>query len=93
MRKEREEFSVAELKVQICRLEDALAAETKRRVDATTGLDDKTREEIYNMEERLRQQMIEDNKRLEERIKVIEARLEEFEYRWEKESAHQLDQH
>ena len=91
IRKEREEFSVAELKVQICRLEDALAAETKRRVDATTGLDDKTREEIYAMEERLRSQMIDDNKRLEERIAQVEARLEELEYRWEREATHQLD--
>jgi DNA repair exonuclease SbcCD ATPase subunit len=82
---------VAELKVQILRLEDALAAETKRRVDATTSLDDKARDQIYEMEERLQEQMMKDNKRLEARLEQVEARMEELGDRWEKDSAVQLN--
>lgn len=82
---------MAELKVQILRLEDALAAETKRRVDATTSLDDKARDQIYEMEGRLQEQMMEDNKRLEARLEQVEARMEELGDRWEKDSAVQLN--
>ncbi|KAL3944026.1 MAG: hypothetical protein SGBAC_001894 [Bacillariaceae sp.] len=91
VRKEREEYSVAELRVQISRLEDALAAETKRRVDATTSLDDMAREQIFAMEERLREQMKEDNHRLENRLHQVETHMEELEYRWKKDSEEQLE--
>eukprot|EP00980_Cylindrotheca_fusiformis_P007392 scaffold1525_cov142-Cylindrotheca_fusiformis.AAC.192 len=91
IRKEREEYNVAELRVQILRLEDALAAETKRRVDATTALDGQAREQIYEMEQRLRAQMVEDNERLESRLEKLEGRLEDLEERWEKDSASQLE--
>ena len=49
----RDEYNVAELKVHIVCLEDALAAETKRRVDATTQLDERARVQVYDMEELL----------------------------------------
>eukprot|EP00339_Tiarina_fusa_P006203 CAMPEP_0117004448 /NCGR_PEP_ID=MMETSP0472-20121206/5416_1 /TAXON_ID=693140 ORGANISM="Tiarina fusus, Strain LIS" /NCGR_SAMPLE_ID=MMETSP0472 /ASSEMBLY_ACC=CAM_ASM_000603 /LENGTH=270 /DNA_ID=CAMNT_0004705403 /DNA_START=13 /DNA_END=825 /DNA_ORIENTATION=+ len=91
LRKEKEDYNVAELKVQINRLEDALAAETKRRVDATTKLDAVAREEVYEMEKRLRKQLDEDNEKLERRMSKIEARLEDLEERWKKDSAAQMD--
>jgi chromosome segregation ATPase len=91
LRKEKEEYNVAELKVQINRLEDALAAETKRRVDATTKLDAVAREEVYEMEKRLRKQLDEDNGKLERRMEKIDTRLEELEERWKKDSAAQMD--
>lgn len=91
MRKEREEYNIAELKVQIIRLEDALAAETKRRVDATTKLDDQAREQIYEMEQRLRQQLQDDNDKLQARLSKLETRMQELENRWTEDAAHQLD--
>ena len=91
IRKEREECNVAELKVQIVALEDALAAETKRRVDATTKLDQMSREQVYEMEERLRQQLKEDNATLESRLNKLEKKIVELEGNWEKDSRGQLD--
>ena len=54
VRKEREDYHIAHIKVQMSRLEDALAAETKRRVDATTSLDELSRTQVLEMEERVR---------------------------------------
>ncbi len=91
VRKERQEYNIAELKVQISRLEDALAAETKRRVDATTQIDDQARQEIYEMEERLRKQLEEDNAKLQARISSVEDRLAELEERWSLDAAKQME--
>jgi uncharacterized protein YukE len=82
---------VAELKVQIVRLEDALAAETKRRVDATTQLDERARVQVYDLEERLRQQLQEDNHKLQERLATLEARFDELEQHWEGTSSAQME--
>ncbi len=91
MRKEREEYNIAELKVQIVRLEDALAAETKRRVDATTKLDDQAREQIFQMEERLRQQLQDDNQKIQNRLTKLEQRLQELETQWTMDAERQMD--
>ena len=66
---------MAALKVQIGRLEDALAAETKRRVDATTALDDLARTQVFEMEQRLKQQLQEEHKGLQGRLDALEKRL------------------
>eukprot|EP00934_Nitzschia_sp_Nitz4_P004219 Nitzschia sp. Nitz4//scaffold7_size249615//155758//156674//NITZ4_001186-RA/size249615-augustus-gene-0.35-mRNA-1//-1//CDS//3329558469//4209//frame0 len=90
IRREKEEYNIAELKVQIARLENALAAETKRRVDATTKLDDQARTLVFEMEERLRQQLQQDNLKLEERIAKVEERLQEVEQRFLQDSTAQM---
>jgi hypothetical protein len=82
---------VAELKVQIVRLEDALAAETKRRVDATTQLDERARVQVYDLEERLRRQLQEDNQKLQKRLATLEARFDELEQHWEVTSSAQME--
>jgi hypothetical protein len=82
---------VAELKIQISRLEDALAAETKRRLDATTKLDDLCRTQVHAMEERLKQQLLDDHRRQEERMIQLEQKLEQLEQRWNRESQGQVE--
>jgi hypothetical protein len=72
-------------------LEDALVAETRRRVDATTKLDDQAREQIYEMEQRLREQLEQDNEKLQGRIGTLETRLLELEERWTRDSTQQMD--
>lgn len=77
--------------MQIARLEDALVAETRRRVDATTKLDDQAREQVYEMEQRLRQQLEQDNEKLQSRVGALESRLKELEERWTHDSAQQME--
>lgn len=81
---------MAALKVQIGRLEDALAAETKRRVDATTKLDGLARSQVFEVEERLRNQLQQDNDKLHQRLEALETRVQRLEERWEKESHQQV---
>ncbi|KAG7367182.1 SF-assemblin/beta giardin domain containing protein [Nitzschia inconspicua] len=91
VRKEREEHHMAALKVQISRLEDALAAETKRRVDATTALDDLARTQVFEMEQRLKQQLQEEHNGLQERLDALEDRLEALEQKWTNDSNDQIE--
>ena len=85
-------MNVAELKVQIVRLEDALAAETRRRVDATTKLDSMAREEVYEMEKRLRKQLESDNEQIALRLSKIESRLADIETKFSKDTTMISDQ-
>jgi hypothetical protein len=79
------------LKVQIGRLEDALAAETKRRVDATTALDELARTQIFDMEQRLRQQLQEEHRGLQVRLDALDDRLEALEQKWNTDSNDQIE--
>jgi hypothetical protein len=72
-------------------LEDALSAETRRRVDATTQIDDQARQQIYEMEERLRKQLEDDNTTLQARISTVEDRLAELEERWSLDATKQME--
>lgn len=72
-------------------MEEALAAETRRRVDATTKLDDQAREQIYEMEQRLRKQLEDDNVKLQSRLTQLETRLQALEDRWTQDSERQLE--
>lgn len=64
------------------RLEDALAAETKRRVDATTALDELARTQVHEMEDRVRGQLREENERLQRRLGGLEERVRALEENW-----------
>lgn len=80
---------MAALKVQMGRLEGALAAETRRRVDATTRLDELSRTQVYEVEERLKTQLQEDNTRLQVRLDALECRVARLEEKWEIEAENQ----
>lgn len=68
-----------------------MAAETKRRVDATTNLDDHARELIFEMEERLRNQLEQDNQKLDKRIAAVEHKLQLLEQKWVQDSTAQMN--
>ena len=91
VRKEREDYHIAHIKVQMSRLEDALAAETKRRVDATTSLDELSRTQVHEMEERVRGQLSQENEKLQQRLGALEERVRTLEQNWTNESKHQTD--
>ncbi|KAL3924850.1 MAG: hypothetical protein SGILL_000790 [Bacillariaceae sp.] len=91
VRKEKEEYHMAAFKVQMGRLEDALGAETKRRVDATTSIDDAARTTVFEMEQRLKKQMEEDQKGLQDRMGALEARVHALENKWVKDSNDQVE--
>ena len=73
------------------RLEDALAAETKRRVDATTALDELARSQVHEMEERVRAQLREENDQLQIRLSALEERVQTLEQSWIADSNHQIE--
>jgi len=86
IRKEREEYSVAELRVRVTKLEQALAAQVKRRVDSLHQLELKSQEQIYNMEQRLADLVKEQTQTTSARIESLEQRLQELECKFEEES-------
>ena len=73
------------------RLEDALAAETKRRVDATTALDELARTQVHEMEERVREQLREENERLQHRLGALEERVRRLDENWAIDAKHQIE--
>jgi len=91
VRKEREDYHIAHIKVQMGRLEYALAAETKRRVDATTALDELARTQVHEMEERVREQLQEENEKLQSRLTALEERVRRLEENWAIDANRQID--
>jgi SF-assemblin/beta giardin len=91
IRKEREEYSVAELRVRISKLEQALGAEVKRRVEATHELQATVNHQVAQMEKRLQKQLSIQSATLSERLQRLETKLEQMERRWDKESQEQIE--
>jgi len=91
VRKERENYHIANIKVQLSRLEDALASETKRRVDATTALDELARNQVHEMEERVRGQLQQENEKLQCRLGALEERVQMLEQNWTNDSNNQIE--
>lgn len=79
VRKEREDYSVAELRVKIQNLEQALTAEVKRRLDATHSLEDRTKQHVTELEERLVTRMESMNLNLRTKLLNVEERLTSLE--------------
>ena len=73
------------------RLEDALAAETKRRVDATTALDELARTQVHEMEERIREQLKGENEMLQARLTALEERVSTLEENWVADANRQIE--
>lgn len=92
MRRHKEDSYVAELRVKVSRLEQALAAETKRRVEANKALERQAKEEVKHWEDRTLNELKEQRGLVEERIGKLEDRFDQLEERWKKESAQQKEQ-
>lgn len=73
------------------RLENALAAETKRRVDATTALDNMGRTQVHEMEARVREQLREENDKLHARLGALEDRVKRLEETWAMDAENQIE--
>lgn len=73
------------------RLEDALAAETKRRVDATTALDELARTQVHEMEQRIREQLKGENEMLQARLTALEERVSTLEENWVADANRQIE--
>lgn len=89
IRREREEYSVAELRVKISKLEQALTAEVQRRVDSTATLEQKTQEQIQKMEARLSKTLADHSSKISQRVDELEERLDALEISHERESEKQ----
>ena len=92
IRREKEDSHVAELRVKVSRLEQALAAETKRRVEATRKLEKQSKEEIKHWEDRCMKEMKEQRILVEERLEKLELRFNELEERWKRQTQEQQQQ-
>lgn len=90
-RKEREDHHIAHIKVQMNRLEYGLAAETKRRVDATTAIDELARTQVNDMEKRIREQLQQENDSLQIRLGALEDRVKTLELSWTKDANKQVE--
>jgi DNA repair exonuclease SbcCD ATPase subunit len=91
IRREKESSHVAELRVKVSRLEQALAAESKRRVEATRNLDKQAKDEIKHWEERCLKEIKDQRVLVEDRLEKLELRFNELEERWKRDS-HQAEQ-
>jgi hypothetical protein len=82
-RREQEDSALASLKIQTKRLEAALSAEIKRRVDAMQQFQQKAKSEIQRVEELLVKQMDQDRIATEERLNILEERMANLECKWQ----------
>lgn len=89
IRREKEDSHVAELRVKVQRLEQALAAETKRRVEAQKKLEKQAKEEIAHWEDRCMKEMKEQRVMVEDRLEKLELRFMELEQRFKAETEEQ----
>mmetsp|Transcript_1814 Transcript_1814/g.2733 ORF Transcript_1814/g.2733 Transcript_1814/m.2733 type:complete len:303 (-) Transcript_1814:64-972(-) len=77
VRKEKDEHSVAELKIQMSNLERALAAEIKRRIDSNRKLEEMCVDRVKNLEKKL-ENMVEDrSSAIMERLLTLENRIDD----------------
>ena len=82
-RRAREDAAVSELRVQVHRLEAALAAESKRRVAAVQQIHQQSVRAVAELEERLQQTVQEEQERGHERMARLEERCRQLELRWQ----------
>lgn len=76
--------------MRISKLEQALTAEIKRRVDATRALEESAKKQVSLMERRLQTQMEQHSKTINTRLSQLESRLSQLEHKTEKEAHQQL---
>mmetsp|Transcript_17616 Transcript_17616/g.37022 ORF Transcript_17616/g.37022 Transcript_17616/m.37022 type:complete len:316 (+) Transcript_17616:131-1078(+) len=82
-RKQNQEHSLAQLRVQLTAAERALAVESQRRIQATHSLRAECEERIREMEERFERILEERSARMEERLVGLTQKVEELTGRFE----------
>jgi len=81
-RRAQEDAAVSELRVQVTRLEAALAAESKRRVAAVQQIHQQSVTAVAEMEARLETRVQDEMARVHERLSVLEERCQQLEHQW-----------
>ncbi|KAL3792879.1 hypothetical protein HJC23_004804 [Cyclotella cryptica] len=84
-RKEKEEQSLAQIKVQLTAAERALTAETQRRIQTTHALQMSCTQKIQEMEAHFERILHERSLRMEERLATVQQKMEELTLRFEEE--------
>lgn len=81
-RKEREDAAVAHLRVQVKRLEAALTAETKRRVQAVKEVQEQAKEAVNQVTALWRESLEKEGTEVNQRLASLEDRINHLENRW-----------
>jgi SF-assemblin/beta giardin len=81
-RRQKDAETVATLKVQVERLEKALAATCRRRVDSIQAIQNQATAAVLALEERLSAQVATDMVRVHDRLTSLEQRMAALETRW-----------
>ncbi|KAL7476433.1 hypothetical protein ACHAW6_002298 [Cyclotella cf. meneghiniana] len=84
-RKEKEEQSLAQIKVQLTAAERALTAESQRRIQTTHALQLSCTQKIQEMEAHFERILHERSLRMEERLATVQQKMEELTLRFEEE--------
>lgn len=87
VRKEKDEHSIAELRVQLTGMDRALSTEIKRRIDLNRSLEKNCQSQIQQMERRLNGIIDERTDLIEERLQAVEQKVEELNLRLGQEAA------
>ena len=82
-RKEREDAALAHLRVQVRRLEAALAAETKRRVQAVAEVKKEAQAAIDQVSSQWKESLEKEGTEADERLSLLDERISILEKRWE----------
>lgn len=82
-RRLREDQALSNLRVQVSRLEAALNAESKRRITNVKQIHETAAETIQTMEEKLKDQVRAEMKRLDDRLSKLEDRMTQLETNFE----------
>jgi len=82
-RKEREDAALAHLRVQVSNLEAALAAETKRRVQAVADVKAEARAAVESVTAQWKASLQKEGTEANQRLAVLEERIQKLEDRWE----------
>jgi len=85
LRKEKDEHSIAELRVSMSNMDRSLSHEIKRRIEATANLERICTEKIAAMEDRLNTIIDEKVKLIQDKLSNMEKKIEELNARLEEE--------
>jgi len=85
LRKEKDEHSVAELRVQLASMDRALTQEIKRRIDLNRSLEHQCAERIAGMEARLTKMVDDRSELVQQRLEDLESKVDELNARFEEE--------
>ena len=84
-KKEKEDLSIAELRVCMADMERSLAQETKRRLDATASLQQLSIDKVSGMEQRLNEIIDRRISSIQDRVIMLESKVQDLNIRLEEE--------